>query len=200
MLTQKETFSLLEILSHDERSLEVAAAAFQRTFVRADHFRVAAAMCIMLDDNMMLPRYCIAALYIIHDLYKNEPPNAHPFMPFLVGTLQGLAQSPSEQEQRLNQRNILCMLLATPQPKDLQKKTSAELSAAWKPGGEALPLPNLAALRQSYAERDAQVPELQRAGISPLVPDPQPLEQPEPEPSATDERGALDQRLGLLRL
>lgn len=157
-------------------------------------------MCIMLDDNMMLPRHCIAALYIIHDLYKNEPSNAHPFMPFLVGTLQGLAQSPIEQEQRLNQRNILCMLLAQPQPKDLQKKTPAELSAAWKPGGEALPLPNLAALRLSYAERDAQVPELQRVGISPLVPDPQPLEQPEPEPSATDERGALDQRLGLLRL
>mmetsp|Transcript_10160 Transcript_10160/g.22009 ORF Transcript_10160/g.22009 Transcript_10160/m.22009 type:complete len:418 (-) Transcript_10160:321-1574(-) len=197
MLTQKETLSLLEILGNDEKSLEVAAAAFQRTFVRADHFRVAAAMCIMLDDNLMLPRHCIAALYIIHDMYKNEPSNAHPFMPFLVQTLQGLQ---GEQDQRLHQRNTLCLLLAQPPPKDLHKKSPAELSAAWKPGSDSLPIPNLAALRQSYAERDAQVPELQRAGISPLIPDPQPLEQPAPQPSTSDGGAALDQRLGLLRL
>jgi len=194
MLTQKETTSLLEILSNDDKSLETAATAFQRAFVRADHFRVAAAMCIMLEDNLMLPRHCMAALYIIHDLYKNDSPGVHPFMPFLVGTLEALQ---GEQETRVHQRNLLCLLLAQPPAKDLPKKTPADLAAAWKPGSELPPLPNLESLRQSFAERDARVPEMQRVGISPLVPDPQPLEQPQEAEAALE---GLEQQLSLLRL
>jgi len=199
MLTQKETLALLEILNNEDKSLETAAAAFQRAFVRADHFRVAAAMCVMLDDQLMLPRHCLAALYIIHDLYKNEPSGVHPFMPFLVGTLQSLQHS--EEPTRLQQRNVLCLLLAQPPSKDLPKKTPAELAAAWTPGSESPPLPNLVALRQTYAERDSQVPEMQRAGISPLLADPQPPEQPSTsQPAALDQIPGLEQQLGLLRL
>ena len=34
-------------------SLEASSNAFMRAFVRSDHFRVAAAMCIMLEDDLM---------------------------------------------------------------------------------------------------------------------------------------------------
>ena len=68
MLTQKETQTLLEILANEDKSLETAAAAFQRAFVRADHFRVAAAMCIMIDDNLMPGMHRCVALFIIFEL------------------------------------------------------------------------------------------------------------------------------------
>lgn len=59
------------------------------------------------------------------------------------------------------------------------------------------------ALRAAYAERDAQVPEFCRVGISPLVEDLQPLDLPQPDngtPEASGGLGRLEQELGLLRL
>jgi hypothetical protein len=57
-------------------------------------------------------------------------------------------------------------------------------------------------LRAPFAERDAQVPEMRRAGISALVPDPQPLDAPGSGASAAATDGevlGLEQHLGLLR-
>uniref|UniRef100_A0A7S3FGD3 CCR4-NOT transcription complex subunit 11 n=1 Tax=Haptolina ericina TaxID=156174 RepID=A0A7S3FGD3_9EUKA len=205
MLTQKETVALLEILGNEDKSLETAAGAFQRAFVRADHFRVAAAMCIMFDDNLMPSMHRCVALFIIYELYKNEPPGVHPFMPFLVDMAQVLHDAGDSSS--LHERNLLCMLLSASGAKEVSaaKKTPAELVAMWKPGAEQLPLPPLSALRASYADRDAQVPELGRVGISPLVADPQPLELPLPEADSEGGEGAqglggLEQALSLLRL
>ena len=142
MLTQKDTITLLEILGNEEKSLETAAASFQRAFVRSDHFRVAAAMCSILEDNLMLPGHQLAALYIIQDLFKNEPPDVHPFMPFLVGTLAALQGASLDSDHRLR-RNILCLMLAQPPTKDLPRRTPAELSASWNSGCDLPPLPNL---------------------------------------------------------
>ena len=218
MLSVREVSALLEILQAAQ-SLDAAAAAFQRAFVRADHFRVSASMCILIEDGLLPLKQRTAALFIIHDLYKADPPGVHPFMPFLVGLLQG---PPVELE--LHERNLLCQLLsqgpsATQGREACAKKTLAELEAAWPAGGEQLPMPNLAALRSSYAERDMQVPAARRAGISPLVADPQPLELPEPgaagaaaatggaaaatgSSSGTGDESVLgiEQQLGLLRL
>jgi len=200
MLTVKETAALVEILQ-GAGSLEAAAGAFQRAFVRADHFRVAAAICVMLEDSLLPAKQRLVALFILHDLYKSESPAVHPFLPFLVSHLQN---PPSE----LHERNLLCQLLAQPPVKDaVGKKTAAELEALWPADGEPLPMPNLAALRQSFAERDTQVPEARRRGISPLVQDPQPLE---PAAAGAADAGAsgtnglgdllgIEQQLGLLR-
>ena len=87
MLSVREVSALLEILQAAQ-SLDAAAAAFQRAFVRADHFRVSASMCILIEDGLLPLSQRTAALFIIHDLYKADPPGVHPFMPFLVGLLQ----------------------------------------------------------------------------------------------------------------
>ena len=137
MLTTKEVAALVEILAAAS-TLEVAAAAFQRAFVRADHFRVAAAICIMLEDNLLPAKQRTTALYVIHDLYKSEAPGVHPFLPFLVALLQN-----PPGELQLHERNLLCQLLAQPPGKDVGKKTPAELEALWPAGGEPQPLPNL---------------------------------------------------------
>ena len=154
MLTQKESSQLLEILS--AVPFEVAAGTFQRTFVRADHFRVAAALCLMLDDDVLRPHHRLTAMYVIHDVYKNELPSVHPFMPFLVNTLQQSQQTDAKEAQPA-ERKLLCLLLAQPPSKDLPKKAPSELSSL----GPA-PLPNLLGLVRSYAERDKQVDTLRR--------------------------------------
>lgn len=169
MLSQTEAASLLDILGAEDESLETAVAAFHRSFARADHFRVAAAMCVLLQDQMLPPRGALAALYIVHHLHKEEAAGAHPFMPFLVARCGALDAGGSESEA--HQRNLLCVLLAPPPApppaggKDVHQKSPAELCAGWRAGGKAPTLPNLAALRASYAERDAAVPEMQRVGI-----------------------------------
>lgn len=196
MLTQKEVAALVEILAAGY-SLEAAAAAFQRAFVRADHFRVAAAICMMLEDNLLPAKEVSTALYIVHDLYKSEAPVVHPFLSFLVQLLQ--PSSPCALQ--LHERNLLCLLLAQPPDKDVGKKTPAQLETMWR-DGEQPPLPNLVQLRAPFAERDAQVPEMRRAGISALVPDPQPLDAPGSGASAAATDGevlGLEQHLGLLR-
>ena len=52
MLTVKELNLLLPIL-HKLEALEAAAAAFQRTFVRSDHFRIGAALVAMMEDGLL---------------------------------------------------------------------------------------------------------------------------------------------------
>ena len=58
-----------------------------------------------------------------------------------------------------------------------------------------------AALRATYAERDMLVPDARRAGISPLVPDLQSIEQPAGSSAGenADEVLGIEQQLGLLR-
>lgn len=215
MLSQTEGASLLEILGQEEKSLDAAAAAFQRTFQRADHFRVAAAMCVLLEDGMLPPRHDLAALFILQQLYKDEPPGVHPFMPFLVGRCSILDTGSNEPEARVHERNLLCMILSTSPAKDIGKKSPQELRAMWRAGEEPPPMPNLAALRATYAARDAQVPEMQRAGISPVVADDELVLRPAQSAqeigqgqTGGETRGAeeahaeleLDSRLGLLRM
>ena len=62
MLTLKETAALLEILQ-TVQTLEAAALAFQRAFVRAEHFRVAAAVCVLIEDGLLPAAQRATALY-----------------------------------------------------------------------------------------------------------------------------------------
>jgi hypothetical protein len=138
MLTLRESQTLLEILQTTGLTLEAAAVAFQRAFVRAEHFRVAAALCALIEDGLLPRTQRPVALFIIHDLYKSETSGVHPFCPFLVGLLQS---PPVELE--LHERNLLCQLLTPASAQAPAKKTPAELEAAWPRGGEELPLPSL---------------------------------------------------------
>lgn len=173
MLTVREVTALLDLLAQLDQTLESSAAAFQRAFLRAEHFRVGSAICCLIEDGLLPAKQRPTALFILHDLYKSDPPGVHPFMPFLVGLLQ----TPPV-ELKLHERNLLCQLVSTSPGAvaPCAKQTPAELAIEWPAGGDAHVPPNLAALRASFAERDMQVPAARRVGISPLVPDSQPLE------------------------
>jgi len=205
MLIVKEVATLVDILEQST-TLEVAASAFQRAFLRSEHFRVAAAVCVLIEDDLLPAQQRCTALFIVHDLYKSDPPGVHPFVPFLVGLLQSGRALP------LHEHNLLCQLL-TPNAMAYSKKTPAELETVWPTGGEQLPLPNLVVLRACFAERDSQVPAMRRAGITTLLPDVQPLELPQPF-AASSKAGSteggevgddeaisgVEQQLALLRL
>ena len=53
MLSVREVTALLEILQNSSQTLESAASAFQRAFIKAEHFRVAAALCILIEDGLL---------------------------------------------------------------------------------------------------------------------------------------------------
>ena len=140
MLLVKEVAALVDILEQSA-TLEVAAAAFQRAFLRSEHFRVAAAVCVLIEDDLLPAQQRCTALFIVHDLYKSDPPGVHPFIPFLIGLLQSGHALP------LHEHNLLCQLLTPNGTQPHSKKTPAELEAAWLTGGERLPFPNLVCAR-----------------------------------------------------
>lgn len=152
MLTQHEAAALLTVLSAETEPLESAAAAFGRAFARADCFRVGAALCMLLEDGMLPPRHTLAALYILHSLYKSEAPGVHPFMPFLVGrcaATHASSGSGGEGEASAHERHLLCALLSATPPRELPQRSPAELCAAWGAGAvPPPPLPDLDALRR----------------------------------------------------
>ena len=66
MLSVREVTALLEILQNSSQTLESAASAFQRAFIKAEHFRVAAALCILIEDGLLpATKQRATALFII---------------------------------------------------------------------------------------------------------------------------------------
>ena len=177
MLTLRESQTLLEILQTSGTTLEAAAIAFQRAFVRAEHFRVAAALCVLIEDGLLPRPQRPVALFIIHDLYKSDTPAVHPFCPFLVGLLQTRGGSGASREATCS---ASCRHQRRRAP---AKKTPAELEAMWPTGGEGLPLPNLVRVAELAAHAATcklrRTPRTPRRAISwrrrPFPPLPRPL-------------------------
>ena len=132
MLSVKEVTALLDLLKQLDQSLESSSAAFQRTFLRADHFRVGSAICCLIEDGLLRPEQWAAALFILHDLYKSEPSGTHPFVPYLVEMLQ----TPPV-ELKLLERNLLAQLLVqvpgAAGPCAMQTPLETALSRHWIP-------------------------------------------------------------------
>jgi hypothetical protein len=161
MLSGQEISALLEVLKEEDKPLESASASFARAFARADHFRVACAMCTMLADGLLgAPAQRLTALFLLHDLYRSEPLASQPFLPFLVDELGRVRDGAAAQIEH----NLLCLLLADPPNKDMPKRSVLEIRAMLS-AGEPLPLPNLRAMQLAFSERDQQMPPLRRRGV-----------------------------------
>jgi len=171
MLSSKELGTLLDVLKESEKPLESVSAAFQRAFPAADHFRVACGLTAMCADSLVSdPAQRIAALFLLHDLYRGEPPANHPFLPYLVEHLVRARDSGAQTEH-----NLLCLLLAEPPSRDVPKRSALELRASLG-AGEPLPAPSLAALQRTFADRDRHVPALRARGVHASVRAPAPTD------------------------
>merc|ERR1712137_690820 len=182
MLSAKDLTTLTDILKDEDKSLEVTAASIHKSFVRADHFRVACTLCILLDDNMMSSAQRLSSLFILHDLYRNEQPVMHPFFSFLIDRLISIQDTTTE----VAERALLCMILGGT-IKDWPKKSPLELERLL-PLDEPIAVPKLSTLQRTLAERDSHVPALSRTGIKPLIPiTPQGLDGSDTRTSSADE-------------
>lgn len=162
----KELSALLELLKEEEKPLEAVSQAFHRAFGRADHFRVACALCAMLTDGLIASAaQRLVGLFLLHDVYRGEPPATHPFLEFLA---EQLARAQGGAGGRV-EHNLLCLLLADPPNKDLSKRSALEIRASLG-AGEPLPLPDLGELHRAAAERERHMPVLRRRGVHPTIP------------------------------
>lgn len=166
MLSKKELSTLLDILKEEDKPLESVVALFHRSFLRADHFRVSCAMCLLLEDGLLQPAQRLIALFILYDLYRNEHPSVHPFLPFLVESL--IKEPPLETYER----NLLCILLGSAAAKELPKKTGLEVLDSCR-NGETVAMPNLQLAQRSYLEREEHTPQVRRVGLHPVLRDPE---------------------------
>ena len=73
-LSQKDLGALLDLLSNDTRPIEAVGALFLRTFAKADHFRMATALCLLIQDGVLNLSQRILAFFILFDLYKAPRP------------------------------------------------------------------------------------------------------------------------------
>jgi hypothetical protein len=100
------------LLTDDKRPLEAAAALFQRTFAKADHFRVATALCLLIQDRAISLPQRMLALFILFDLYKSEVPGNNPFLPVFLEEVCSMlpslefAHEPNPMQQKLHLQEV----------------------------------------------------------------------------------------------
>uniref|UniRef100_H2YS72 CCR4-NOT transcription complex subunit 11 n=1 Tax=Ciona savignyi TaxID=51511 RepID=H2YS72_CIOSA len=101
-LSLKELSNLLGFLQEEEianQQFESFSPALQRAgFNKQDHFRVASSVVLLLQHKDLLTgqHQRLAAMYLLYDMYKNEPVAANPFAPVFTHLLQ-----PSGQDEHI---------------------------------------------------------------------------------------------------
>eukprot|EP01102_Stenamoeba_stenopodia_P000568 TRINITY_DN10558_c0_g1_i1.p1 TRINITY_DN10558_c0_g1~~TRINITY_DN10558_c0_g1_i1.p1 ORF type:complete len:426 (-),score=87.84 TRINITY_DN10558_c0_g1_i1:34-1311(-) len=126
VLSVKELTSLLGALGDEAKAFETTSAAFLRTFAKAEQFRIACGMQILLQhETGLTATQRLAAFYILFDLYRSEPLYLNPFFPMF---LEAISSNKPVSVEKL----FVLQLLSHP-TKDVFKKTPKELIASFDP-------------------------------------------------------------------
>ena len=85
-------------------NLETLLSSYHRYFGKLDNFRVGSALTILLQMKDLLPSPAqrIAAIFLLHELYRSDTASANPFISFFAELLQ-----PSVDDDRA-QMNLPC--------------------------------------------------------------------------------------------
>eukprot|EP00281_Chroomonas_sp_CCMP1168_P014814 CAMPEP_0206220246 /NCGR_PEP_ID=MMETSP0047_2-20121206/4777_1 /ASSEMBLY_ACC=CAM_ASM_000192 /TAXON_ID=195065 /ORGANISM="Chroomonas mesostigmatica_cf, Strain CCMP1168" /LENGTH=148 /DNA_ID=CAMNT_0053642897 /DNA_START=14 /DNA_END=456 /DNA_ORIENTATION=+ len=142
-VSKKELASLLSLLTDEALPIDSVAALFQRTFAKSDHFRVANALCLLVQDRAIGMAQRFFALYILFDLYRSEAPGTNPFLPVFIEEMN--------KDLEPCERNFVLHLLCYP-PKGLAKKSPKELIAEHDDSIPP-PEPDVAALEKDFLEK-----------------------------------------------
>ncbi|EKX52614.1 hypothetical protein GUITHDRAFT_84642 [Guillardia theta CCMP2712] len=186
IITQKDLNSLLSLFSDDTKAIESVAQLFHRTFAKTDHFRVATALSLLIQERAISLTQRFFAFFILFDLYKSEAPGTNPFLPIFLDELQ--------KDLQMCERKFLLNLLCYP-PKDLPKKSPKEIieqSDALTLGTE----PDLIAMQEEYLKKMGNISGFLPYGLCPILMDPDiatddsEFEEAELMPNLTDEHGS----------
>jgi hypothetical protein len=99
-----DTCSLLAEENLRSCNLEALLSSYHRYFGKLDNFRVGSALTILLQMKDLLPSPVqrIAAIFLLHELYRSDTASANPFISFFAELLQ-----PSVDDDRA-QMNLPC--------------------------------------------------------------------------------------------
>ena len=104
MVCTQNLCSLLAEESLRSCNLEALLSSYHRYFGKLDNFRVGSALTILLQMKDLLPSPAqrIAAIFLLHELYRSDTASANPFISFFAELLQ-----PSVDDDRA-QMNLPC--------------------------------------------------------------------------------------------
>jgi hypothetical protein len=88
MLSPNELGLLYNIISDDNKTFELIAANFQKSFPKSDQFKVGVTLWFLLKDNLLNLSQRLASFYILYDMYRLEKVSTTPFVPIVLETLQ----------------------------------------------------------------------------------------------------------------
>ncbi|EDV21844.1 uncharacterized protein TRIADDRAFT_50727 [Trichoplax adhaerens] len=181
-LSTKDMNSLLSVISEENltvSSLESLASSVHHFFGRQDHFKLGTAMTVLLQQSDLLSgsaQKC-AIIYLLYDMYRNEPITSNPFATVFAYLMLDKDQSSDigVPEKTLLppltpvEKNFLYQLIKGPPSKDLQKKTPTQVA-----NGEADPnqVYDVEPFLEILRSRFVQTPLCNKSGISCVIADP----------------------------
>ncbi|CAE1285985.1 CCR4-NOT transcription complex subunit 11 [Acanthosepion pharaonis] len=139
-LTLNDLASLLSVLSEDStqtQTFEVLVSTFHHYFQKADHYKVGTALVLLLQNRDLLPNPTqkLVAVFLLYEMYKNEPVVNNPFAPVFVHLLKAPPENQETIQQDLHwaippisssERYFLCQLFTNP-VKEMFKKTPLQV-------------------------------------------------------------------------
>ena len=124
-------------------NLENLVATYHRYFSRQDNFRVGSAIVVFLRmrDLLPSPNQRLAALSLLHELYRSDSTSTNPFSLFFVECLQPPA-SDSSKSTSLTEQWFLAQILSPTLPREVSMYVSTCSKASDKghsKRGQSLP-------------------------------------------------------------
>ncbi|XP_071439537.1 CCR4-NOT transcription complex subunit 11 [Hetaerina americana] len=189
-LSVKELTSLLGLLSEentDSQTLESLASQLHQCFNKQDHFKVGCALILLLQQSDLLPRPSqrLAAITLLHEMYRGEPVAMNPFASAFVHLLHPPDDKEKSSTRRLEyagqlprltvvEKTFLAQLITGMGGKELLNKTARQVAQSGSGGtGASVPL-DMTGLQLALAERQSELPHTSRAAIPILLPDSDP--------------------------
>lgn len=172
-LNQKELMSVISILSEEASStFDVIANALHHYFGSNDYFRLGSALLMLFQQPDLLPdqNQRITILFLLYEMYRNQPLVKNPFAPLFVHLLSDVPNKAPNMDISQSEKVFLYQLVTSPAlTRELLKRTPRQVLNM---DVSSFPAIDVSHLQVAILEKQTDMPQTARSGISPLLPDP----------------------------
>ncbi|XP_033102375.1 CCR4-NOT transcription complex subunit 11-like [Anneissia japonica] len=178
----KEVTTILNILSEESvnnTSFENLAHAFHEAFPKSEHFNVGTFLVLLLHNPDFLPTgpQRLTALFLLWEMYRNEPIGSNPFAPIFVHLLGNLEDAhnglnlmpPISQSEKYFLSQILDV---TSPSRELFKKVPRQIVAMDL--GPNAPIIDISELQLALARKHSELPQVSKVAVPCIMSDPDP--------------------------